>query len=337
MKKQVLLAAPTGRATQRMSEVIGREAKTIHRLLEWKGGEFQKNEESTLQADFLIVDECSMLDISLTASLLKSVPQQCQVLFIGDADQLPSVGAGNVIKDIISSGVIPCFRLTQVFRQAQESLIIKYAHQINKGQTPYIESPFKKPTIWQNGTDCLFIDSDEATKEQISFTTRVKRYFDWKTDEREIMTTGDGSPFEFKVQEQIQSAYEHDFVIPDKFKHVDLERLNKTDDQIEALKSVLKNIHPWSSLHYGLSAVDTVVKLYLDWIPKYHGHETEIQILTPMTRGSLGTANLNKVIQQVANPPVNGKSQIKVGERIFREGDRVIHRRNNYDLNVFNQ
>ena len=102
------------------------------------------------------------------------------------------------------------------------------------------------------------------------------------------------------------------------------------------LKSVLKNIHPWSSLHYGLSAIDIVVKLYLEWIPKYHGHDIEIQILTPMTRGSLGTANLNKVIQQVANPPANGKSQIKVGERIFRDGDRVIHRRNNYDLNVFN-
>jgi len=121
MKKQVLLAAPTGRATQRMTEVIGREAKTIHRLLEWKGGDFQKNEESTLQTDFLIIDECSMLDISLTASLLKAVPPHCQVLFIGDPDQLPSVGAGNVIKDIISSSEVPCFRLTQVFRQAQQS------------------------------------------------------------------------------------------------------------------------------------------------------------------------------------------------------------------------
>ena len=92
MNKTVLLAAPTGRASQRMSEVIGREAKTIHRLLEWKGGEFQMNEASKLKTDFLIVDECSMLDISLTASLLKAVPLDCQVLFIGDPDQLP-VGA----------------------------------------------------------------------------------------------------------------------------------------------------------------------------------------------------------------------------------------------------
>jgi exodeoxyribonuclease V alpha subunit len=336
MKRKVLLAAPTGRATQRMSEVIGREAKTIHRLLEWKGGEFKKNEGSTLRADFLIVDECSMLDISLSASLLKAVPQNCQVLFIGDADQLPSVGAGNVIKDIISSGVIPCFRLTQVFRQAQESLIIKYAHQINKGQTPYIDSPFKKPAIWLDKSDCLFMDSDEATKEQISFITRVKRYFDWKTTELEAIASGDNTPFEFRTQEEIKSAHEQEFVLPDKFSHVDLEKLHQSDDQIEALKSVLKNIHPWSSLHYGLSAIDIVVKLYLEWIPKYYGQNTEIQILTPMTRGSLGTVNLNKIIQKKANPPAEGKRELKLGERIFREGDRVIHRRNNYDLNVFN-
>ena len=229
MKMKVLLAAPTGRATQRMSEVIGREAKTIHRLLEWKGGEFQKNEASTLQADFLIVDECSMLDISLTASLLKAVPQNCQVLFIGDADQLPSVGAGNVIKDMISSGVIPCFRLTQVFRQAQESLIIKYAHQINKGQTPYIDSPFKKPAIWQDRSDCLFVDSDEATKEQIGFITRVKRHFDWKTTELEAIASGDDTPFEFRIEEDIKSAYEQEFVVPDKFRHVDLEQLHQSE------------------------------------------------------------------------------------------------------------
>ena len=89
-------------------------------------------------------------------------------------------------------------------------------------------------------------------------------------------------------------------------------------------------------MHYGLTAVDVVVKLYLNWIPKYKGSDTEIQILTPMTRGSLGSANLNKVIQDKANPYALHKNQIKVGERIFREGDRVIHRRNNYDLNVFN-
>ena len=272
MNKTVLLAAPTGRASQRMGEVIGRDAKTIHRLLVWKGGEFQMNEDSKLIADFLIVDECSMLDISLTASLLKAVPPTCQVLFIGDPDQLPAVGAGNVLKDMIASAVIPCFRLTQVFRQAQASLIIQYAHQINQGQTPYIDSPFKNPDLWKTSADCLFIDSDEATQEQLGFITRVKRHFDWKTQELENLAADQShqSPFEFRIEEAIKSAYEVDFVVPDKFKHVDIEQLTQTEAQVDALKAVVKKIHPWSSLHYGLSAVDTVVKLYLEWIPKYH-------------------------------------------------------------------
>ena len=336
MNKNVILAAPTGRATQRMSEVIGREAKTIHRLLEWKGGQFQKNDEYPLLADFLIVDECSMLDISLSASLLKAVPDNCQVLFIGDADQLPSVGAGNVLKDIIASEVVPCFRLTKIFRQAQESSIIKFSHQINKGKTPYIQSPFKNPDIWKSKDDCLFIDSDEATKEQLNFIAKVKRFFDWKINDREKVLSADEQPFEFMTQEEIQSAYEKDFVIPDRLRHVDLKKIHNSSADSDLLKFILKKIHPWSSLHYGLTAVDVVVKLYLDWIPKYQGINTEIQILTPMTRGSLGSANLNKVIQEKYNPPEPGKAQIKIGERIFRVGDRVIHRRNNYDLNVFN-
>ena len=177
MGLKVLLAAPTGRAAQRMGEVIGREAKTIHRLLEWKGGEFKKNESQPLDTDFLIVDECSMLDISLTASLLKAVPIDSRVLFIGDADQLPSVGAGNVLKDIISADTVPCFRLTQIFRQARESKIIQYAHQINRGEMPWVISPFKKPSVWQDGSDCMFLDSDEATGEQIRFIDRVKRLY----------------------------------------------------------------------------------------------------------------------------------------------------------------
>ncbi len=334
MKKNVLLAAPTGRATQRMTEVIGREAKTIHRLLEWKGGEFKMNEENPLDADFLIVDECSMLDISLSASLLKAIPQHCQVLFIGDADQLPPVGAGNVLKDVIASGVIPCFRLTQIFRQAQASSIIKYAHAINKSQVPPINSPFHQPLLWQSGEDCLFIDTDEATKEQLHFISRVKNHFQWNNKDLEEPSLG--TPFEFRAGELITSPYEHDFEVPKKFKHVDLDKLQHTESELQALKLLLKKIHPWSSLHYGLSAVEVVVQLYLNWIPKYHGATTEIQILTPMTRGTLGSANLNNVIQDKANPYSVNKSQLKVGERIFREGDRVIHRRNNYDLNVFN-
>jgi len=337
MGLSVLLAAPTGRAAQRMMDVIGKESKTIHRLLGWQGGKFKKNEATPLKTDFLIVDECSMLDINLTASLLKAVPKNAQVLLIGDSDQLPSVGAGNVLKDIIASESVHCFRLTKIFRQAQESLIIKYAHQINKGDTPWIKSPFKKPEIWNEKTDCLFFDSDEATKEQISFISKVKRFYDLKQTELEnnfSIDSDDSDFFEFRVQEPV-IPYETEITIPKKFEHVNLERIYQAETKIEELFSVLKKVHPWSSLHYGFSALDVVRKLYQEWIPKYYG-KCEIQILSPMTRGSLGTISLNRVIQETSNPFIEGKRQLKVGDKIFRVGDRVIHRRNNYDLGVFN-
>lgn len=333
--KRVLLAAPTGRAAQRMAEVIGREAKTIHRLLEWQGGQFKKNEQQTLRVDFLVVDECSMLDISLTASLLKAVPEGCQVLFIGDADQLPSVGAGNVLRDIIESTSVATLRLTEVFRQARESKIIEYAHLINRGQKVPIDSPFKKPDLWREKVDCLFIDSDEATKEQLNFVARVKRHYQLQTSQLEGLSTSE-NPYEFRTSEQIRSSYDQDLVIPKKFLHVDLQKVQRAEGAVDELKAVLAKVHPWSTLHYGMSAVDSLVRLYLEWIPKYHGRDCEIQVLSPMTRGSLGTANLNRVIQQAANPPAKGKAQLLVGERIFRVNDRVIHRRNNYDLGVFN-
>ncbi|MDJ0623042.1 MAG: AAA family ATPase [Desulfocapsaceae bacterium] len=335
MDKRVLLAAPTGRAAQRMGEVIGREAKTLHRLLEWQFGSFQRNEDKPLQADFLIVDECSMLDISLTASLLAAVPDSCRVLFIGDADQLPSVGAGNVLGDIIDSGKLPCFRLTEIFRQAGESSIIKYAHAINRGEIPHVESPFKYPKIWQDGSDCLFLDSDEATQEQLNFISRVQRFLNVDQSSVGALKT-DESPYEFRTAEVITSAYEREFVIPAKFSHVDLGTIVRAKGGVDELKAVLHKVHPWSTLHYGLTALQSVVQLYLQWIPKYYGQAIEIQVLSPMTRGTLGTANLNKTIQQAVNPPGQGKKELQVGERIFREGDRVIHRRNNYDLHVFN-
>ncbi|MBF0378435.1 MAG: AAA family ATPase [Desulfamplus sp.] len=335
MNKKILLTAPTGRAAQRMSEVIGREAKTIHRLLEWKGGDFKKNENSPLKADFLIVDECSMLDISLTASLLKAVPKSCQVLFIGDADQLPSVGAGNVLKDMIASGVIPCFVLTQIFRQARESLIIRYAHEINNGEVPWIASPFKKPEIWTNSTDCMFIDSDEATKDQIHFINQVKKVSNIQTSKIHVAYNNQEDFYEFGIKEPIK-PYEPAINIPKKFEHVDINAIYKADTEVKELIAVLKSVHPWSSLHYGYAASDMVRRLYQEWIPKYYGNGCEIQILSPMTRGTLGTLNLNRLIQASANPKSEGKREIKVGERIFRTGDRVIHKRNNYDLGVFN-
>ena len=343
MGQKVMLAAPTGRAAQRMSEVIGSEAKTIHRLLGWKAGGFKKNEKNPLKTGFLVVDECSMLDINLTASLLKAVPLDSQVVFIGDYDQLPSVGAGNVLKDIIASKRVPCFRLTKVFRQARSSLIIKFAHQINQGQMPWIKSPFQKPSIWRDGTDCLFIDSDEATKEQLTFISRVKRLSEAPGREVSSPDTGTkalSSPeqanlFEFRVDEAC-SPWETEIKVPDKFAHVDLDHLVNTQGRVEELMAVVEKVHPWSSLHYGLSALDAVKKLYLSWIPKYLGKNTEIQILSPMTRGSLGTGFLNREIQDASNPMIKGKAQLTVGQRVFRTGDRVIHRKNNYDLGVFN-
>jgi len=335
MHRKVILAAPTGRAAQRMMDVIGKESKTIHRLLEWQIGKFNKNEDNCLDADFLIVDECSMLDITLTASLLKAVPNHSQVLLIGDADQLPSVGAGNVLRDMIASGSIPCFRLTKVFRQAQQSHIIRYAYQINSGEIPYIDSPFKKPEIWGDGTDCLFIDSDEATKEQLGFIATVKKYYAAKVSDTENGSGPDENFFEFRVNEPVV-PYETELTIPPKFLHVNIEKLCNAETKVDELLSVLKKVHPWSSLHYGLSAPDVVRKLYLEWIPKYFGKQTETQIITPMTRGTLGTVNLNNMIQESANPVQKGKVQLTLGERVFRIGDRVIHRRNNYNLGVFN-
>ena len=335
MKRKILLAAPTGRAAQRMMDVIGNESKTIHRLLEWQIGQFKKNEENPLDVDFIIVDECSMLDISLTASLLKAIPIESQILFIGDADQLPSVGAGNVLRDMIASDAIKCFKLRKVFRQAEESLIIRYAHQINHGNIPYIDSPFKQPELWMRKADCLFMDSDEATKEQLNFIAKVKRFYESEPLEQVNPAGSDPNPYEFRINEPVV-PYETELIISKRFQHVNLEKLSKAKHGVDELLSVLKKVHPWSSLHYGLSALEVVRKLYLEWIPKYSGEKTEIQILSPMTRGSLGTVSLNQMIQESANPSQKGKSQLTVGERIFRVGDRVIHRRNNYDLNVFN-
>ena len=336
MGLKVLLAAPTGRAAQRMSDVIGQPAKTIHRLLEWQTDGFKKNEETPLKVDFLIVDECSMLDISLTASLLRAVPNHSQVLFIGDADQLPSVGAGNVLKDLIASQKVACFCLTRIFRQAEQSLIIKYAHEINRGDLPRIDSPFKKPGIWQNGDDCLFLDAEEATREQLNFVARVKRFFNpGDAPARDDNPDGDGDLFAFRANEPVM-PYETDLVIPAKFQHVDLAAVREADSRVDELLAVLKKVHPWSALHYGLTASDVIRKVYVEWIPKYLGSQCEIQVLSPMTRGSLGTLSLNAMMQEAVNPAAEGKRQLQVGERIFRVGDRVIHRRNNYDLNVFN-
>ena len=265
--KKVILAAPTGRASQRMTEVIGVEASTIHRLLSWDhiNGGFLKNENNPLEADFIIIDESSMLDINLAASLLRAIQNDTQLLFIGDADQLPPVGPGDFFRDLIASEMVPVYKLNKIFRQGKESLIIKYAHSINSGETPVIETPLESPGIWTDGTDCSFVDSGVA----------------------------------------------------------------------EPYKN--KNDYPkWSSLRYGLDITNMIIKLYTEFIPKYLGKEKETQILIPMNIGELGTIKVNQIIQESVNPHEKGKPEIKMKDKLFRQGDKVIQTKNNYDIGVFN-
>lgn len=151
---KILLAAPTGRAAKRMTEATGLEAKTIHRLLECKPPEgYQKNEENPLEGDVLIIDECSMIDIVLMNSLLKAIPTGMRLILVGDTDQLPSVGAGNVLRDIIDSGSFPVVRLTRIFRQAQSSRIIMNAHRINEGRMPDLSNGRE--------TDFFFVEQED--------------------------------------------------------------------------------------------------------------------------------------------------------------------------------
>ena len=155
---RIVLAAPTGRAAKRMSEATGMEAKTIHRLLEYKPPEgYQRKEENPLEGDVLILDECSMIDIMLMYNLLKAMPEQMTLIMVGDTDQLPSVGAGNVLKDIISSGRIPVVRLSRIFRQAQGSRIIMNAHRINKGEQ----------IDMRGGRDSDFFFASKETNEEV--------------------------------------------------------------------------------------------------------------------------------------------------------------------------
>jgi len=355
MELDVLLAAPTGRAAQRMSEVIGFEARTIHRLLEWapdRNG-FKRNDQEPLEVDFLIVDEASMLDISLAASLLKAIPRGAQVLFIGDPDQLPAVGAGDVLSDLLKADNVPRFRLTQVFRQAQASAIIRFAHEINQGVVPRVLSPLADPNAFQSGQDCLFVDADEATQDQIKFIQRAKYAIEQTSRQSldHLLKLGEswagrlhkGEEGRIEVDELFrpdetseESIRAPVLTIPQKFKHVDLVSLAKADTGVSELMTVLKSVHPWSTIQYGLTAVETVLRLCTRTIPEWLGHNVEIQVLTPQVRGTLGTLNLNEALQRVCNPDAPGSKQLQIGERVLRVGDRVIQTRNNYDLGVFN-
>ena len=235
---RVLLAAPTGRAAKRMSEATGMEAKTIHRLLEYNPQDgYKRNDENPLEGDALIVDECSMIDILLMNNLLKAVPVGMRLVFVGDIDQLPSVGAGNVLRDVIDSQRIPVVRLVRIFRQAQKSRIVMNAHTINQGRFP--------DTSNGRDTDFFFMREDDPER-----------------------------------------------------------------------------------------AAETIVRLVKERLPRaYRESPDRIQVLTPMQRGVVGTANLNLLLQQALNP--SGPS-LSRGGYTYRQGDRVMQLRNNYDKDVFN-
>lgn len=244
MGKQVALAAPTGRAAQRLTEVAATPARTIHRLLEWIPAlhAFARDETEPLTVQSVIIDEASMLDVRLADALIRAVPPKGQLILIGDVDQLPSVGPGNVLRDLIDSQLIPCTRLSRIFRQAEQSLIVKTAHAINRGELPEIRS--------DHGSDCRFIECDNSEE----------------------------------IRDVIKNLMQHQ----------------------------LKN-------DYGFDPM------------------TDVQVLTPMNRGELGTQILNNELQALLNPTRPDVHEYKRGQHLLlRPGDRVIQSANNYDLGVFN-
>jgi exodeoxyribonuclease V alpha subunit len=247
---RILLAAPTGRAAKRLAETTGVEAKTIHRLLEFKPGAgvdaygrmrlFQRHEDNPLEADLIVVDEMSMIDTQLMNHLVKAIDPASHLLLVGDIDQLPSVGPGNVLRDLIASGVVPTVALDQIFRQDEHSWIAVNAHRINQGQMPEIKK-------------------------------------------------GSRDFFLFRV------------------------------DDAEA-------------------AAHRVVEVVTQRVPRTFGHDPvdDIQVLSPMHRGAAGVGALNEKLQAALNPPAPGKAEARWGGRVFRQGDKVMQIRNNYDKDVFN-
>ena len=236
----IFLAAPTGRAAKRMSETTGFEARTIHRMLELNGGMegsagFERNETNPLETDVIIIDEMSMVDISLMTSLLKAIVAGTRLILVGDVNQLPSVGPGSVLKDIIDSGACNVVKLTKIFRQASESDIIVNAHKINRGE---------EVTLDNKSMDFFFL-----------------------------------------------KRYDADVII------------------------------------------SVTLQLIKQKLPKFvNATPYDIQVLTPMRKGLLGVERLNGILQQYMNPPEKGKREKEVGSTLFREGDKIMQTRNNYQL-----
>ncbi len=240
-RMNIMLAAPTGRAAKRMSELTGYEAKTIHRLLEveWTDGrklEFKKNMLDPLEADVIILDEVSMVDVFLFSHFLEAVRFGCRVILVGDPDQLPAVDAGNVLGDIIASETVPVVKLTEIFRQAKESLIVTNAHDVIEGRQPVLNSK----------------DND----------------FFFMLRENPILASKTVSEL---CSERLPNAY---------------------------------NFSPIAN----------------------------IQVLCPSRKGDCGTINLNRQLQNVLNPYDEKKAECKVAGRLFRQGDKVMQIKNNYDI-----
>lgn len=235
-----MLAAPTGRAAKRMSETTGYEARTIHRMLELNGGMegnagFERNEQNPLETNLIIIDEMSMVDISLMNSLLKAILPGTRLILVGDVNQLPSVGAGSVLKDIIDSKMFPTVMLTKIFRQASTSDIIVNAHKINRGE---------KVSLDNKSMDFFFLKRYEADK-----------------------------------------------------------------------------------------IINVTLQLIKQKLPKFVGaSEYDIQVLTPMRKGLLGVERLNTILQMYLNPPSDRKKEKEHGVIVFREGDKVMQIKNNYQL-----
>jgi exodeoxyribonuclease V alpha subunit len=353
MGRRVVLAAPTGRAAQRMSEVIGTEAKTLHRVLEWdpSRGAFRHDAQRPLSADFVVVDEVSMLDVLLAAALLSAVPASAQILLIGDPYQLPSVGPGRVLADLLASPAVPRYELRQVFRQAESSAIVADAHAIRRGDVPDPPSPVRDPTVWSRGDECLFVDSDVATQQEVRFVRRAKAVMaalareggkvevisdDTRVGTLHASSAGHVVQSPGGTADEADEAAAETFSVPRRFLHVDLAQLARTDSGAQELAAVLRRVHPDSTLHHGLTLPETIVRLFTHTVPQQLGPDVEVQVLAPMNRGSVGAAALNVALQQAANPPSAERGQIVLGDRVLRVGDRVIQKRNDYDLGVFN-
>jgi exodeoxyribonuclease V alpha subunit len=240
---EVALASPTGRAAKKLSEVTGREAKTIHRLLEIDPGSwtFRRNEEHPLSADVVIVDEASMLDIELMHALVRAIPDSARLILVGDVDQLPSVGPGLVLHDLIESKAVPVARLTEIFRQDRESQIVMNAYRVNEGRAPEFHTPARP------GDDSTFVSESD----------------------------------------------------PD-------------------------------------ALVRRVVEVVGEELPQDGFEAADIQVLTPMNKRNLGTVQLNQVLQQALNPARPSTPEVKRGEKVIRQGDRVLQTVNNYTKDVFN-